>query len=472
MKINLSSIAVLVLSFICSVACQTNDYGYMIKDGIAVYNTPERPADQISMIGFAVDPIDTVRIGFIGLGMRGPSAIDRFTYIDGVETVAICDQYPEKLEPVQRLLERRGKARAAEYSGEEGWKELCEREDIDLVYIVTPWLTHVPMSVYAMEHGKHVAVEVPAAVNVNECWQLVNTAERTRRHCMMLENCVYDFFELTTLNMAQQGLFGEIIHTEGAYIHNLDPFWNEYQDNWRYEYNKQHRGDIYPTHGMGPACWALDIHRGDRMKTLIAMDTDAFNGKKLAQKHGEESYLNGDHTTTLIRTEKGKTIEIQHNVVTPRPYNRMYQVEGTEGFANKYPYAGFSIRTMGRQIEGSEDGKALFENLDGESYVSREMHDALMAEYQHPITREGSLVETAKRVGGHGGMDFIMDYRLIYCLRNGLPLDQDVYDAAEWSCLGELTRVSIENGNIPVAMPDFTRGEWDKTDGLKLHIKE
>ena len=447
--------AVLAICLIFSVACSTDEYGYKIKNGTAVYNTPERPADQISMIGFAVDPIDTVRIGFIGLGMRGPSAIDRFTYIDGVETIAICDLYPEKLEPVQRLLERRGKARAAEYSGEDGWKELCEREDIDLVYIVTPWLTHVPMSVYAMEHGKHVAVEVPAAVSVEECWQLVNTAERTRRHCMMLENCVYDFFELTTLNMAQQGLFGEIIHTEGAYIHNLDPFWNEYQDDWRYEFNKKHRGDIYPTHGMGPACWALDIHRGDRMKTLVAMDTDAFNGKKLAQKHGEESYLNGDHTTTLIRTEKGKTIEIQHNVVTPRPYNRMYQVEGTEGFANKYPNEGFSI----------------IENMDGEAYVSSEMRDALMAEYQHPITREGSLVETARRVGGHGGMDFIMDYRLIYCLRNGLPLDQDVYDAAEWSCLGELTRVSIENGNIPVAMPDFTRGEWDKLDGLKLHIK-
>ena len=447
--------AVLAICLIFSVACSTDEYGYKIKNGTAVYNTPERPADQISMIGFAVDPIDTVRIGFIGLGMRGPSAIDRFTYIDGVETIAICDLYPEKLEPVQKLLERRGKARAAEYSGEDGWKELCEREDIDLVYIVTPWLTHVPMSVYAMEHGKHVAVEVPAAVSVEECWQLVNTAERTRRHCMMLENCVYDFFELTTLNMAQQGLFGEIIHTEGAYIHNLDPFWNEYQDNWRYEFNKKHRGDIYPTHGMGPACWALDIHRGDRMKTLIAMDTDAFNGKKLAQKHGEDSYLNGDHTTTLIRTEKGKTIEIQHNVVTPRPYNRMYQVEGTEGFANKYPNEGFSI----------------IENMDGEAYVSSEMRNALMAEYQHPITREGSLVETARRVGGHGGMDFIMDYRLIYCLRNGLPLDQDVYDAAEWSCLGELTRVSIENGNIPVAMPDFTRGEWDKLDGLKLHIK-
>ena len=324
MRISLSSITALIICLIFPAACCNNDdHGYQIKDGVAVYNTPERPADQISMIGFAAEPIDTVRIGIIGLGMRGPGAVNRFANIDGVETVAICDLYPEKLEPVQKLLERNGKARAAEYSGEEGWKELCERDDIDLVYIVTPWLTHTPMAVYAMEQGKHVAVEVPAAVSVEECWQLVNTAERTRRHCMMLENCVYDFFELTTLNMAQQGLFGEVIHTEGSYIHNLDPFWDEYQDNWRFEFNSKHRGDVYPTHGMGPACWALDIHRGDRMKTLVAMDTDAFNGRKLAQKRGEDAYANGDHTTTLIRTEKGKTIEIQHNVVTPRPYRKM-----------------------------------------------------------------------------------------------------------------------------------------------------
>ena len=211
MRISLSSITALIICLIFPAACSNNDdYGYQIKDGVAVYNTPERPADQISMIGFAAEPIDTVRIGIIGLGMRGPGAVNRFANIDGVETVAICDLYPEKLEPVQKLLERNGKARAAEYCGEEGWKELCERDDIDLVYIVTPWLTHTPMAVYAMEQGKHVAVEVPAAVSVEECWQLVNTAERTRRHCMMLENCVYDFFELTTLNMAQQGLFGEV----------------------------------------------------------------------------------------------------------------------------------------------------------------------------------------------------------------------------------------------------------------------
>ena len=469
MKIRIFSI--LAVAALCALAsCQSNDYGYTIKDGSIVYNTPARPADQISMIGFAADPIETVRVGFVGLGMRGPSAVGRFLHIDGVEITALCDLYPEKVESVQRMLERNGFPAAAGYSGPDGWKELCDRDDIDLVYLATPWQTHVEMAVYAMEHGKHVAIEVPAATDVEGCWQLVNAAEKTQRHCMMLENCVYDFFELTTLNMAQQGLFGEIIHTEGAYIHNLDPYWAEYQDNWRYEFNKAHRGDVYPTHGLGPACWALDIHRGDRMTTLVAMDTDPFNGLKVAEKFGEKGYANGDHTTTLIRTEKGKTIEIQHNVVTPRPYNRMYQVEGTEGFANKYPNEGFSIRTQNREVE--ENHIPDIENLDGEAYVHPAVRSALMAQYQHPITREGSLVETAKRVGGHGGMDFIMDYRLIYCLRNGLPLDQDVYDAAEWSCLGELTRVSIENGNKPVVMPDFTRGDWDKLDGLSLAIKE
>lgn len=460
-------ILLLTAGLLMMTSCTVNDdYGYEIKDGIIVYNTPARPADQVSMIGFAAEPLETVRIGVIGLGMRGPDAVDRFSHINGTQIVAICDLYPEKLERTQKILERNGRARAAEYSGEEGWKELCNREDIDLVYIVTSWQTHVPMAVYAMEHGKHVAIEVPAATSIEECWQLVNTAEKTQKHCMMLENCVYDFFELTTLNMAQQGLFGEVIHTEGAYIHNLDPFWNSYQDDWRYEFNQKNRGDVYPTHGLGPACWALDIHRGDRMTTLVAMDTDAFNGKKLAATRGDEDYANGDHTITLIRTEKGKTIEIHHNVVTPRPYNRMYMVEGTEGFANKYPYEGYAIRTQGRETSAEVD----IYNLDGESFVSQDTKNALMVEYQHPITREGSLVETARRVGGHGGMDFIMDYRLIYCLQRGLPLDQDVYDAAEWSCLGELTRVSIENGSMPVQMPDFTRGEWNKLDGLKLAL--
>ena len=468
MKIRIFSLLAAVLCAFYS--CVNNDYGYEVKNGVIVYNTPDRPADQISMIGFAADPIETVRVGFVGLGMRGPSAVGRFLHIDGIEITALCDLYPDKVEGVQKMLERNGFPAAAGYSGQDGWKELCDREDIDLVYLATPWQVHVEMAVYAMEHGKHVAIEVPAATDVEGCWQLVNTAERTRKHCMMLENCVYDFFELTTLNMAQQGLFGEIIHTEGAYIHNLDPYWSEYQDNWRYEFNKVNRGDVYPTHGLGPACQVLNIHRGDKMNTLISMDTKAFNGLKVAEQFGETEYENGDHTITLIQTEKGKIIEIQHNVVTPRPYNRMYQVEGTEGFANKYPNEGYSIRTEGRNFDEQKAVDDLTGSAsDGEAYLSDEVRDALMKQYKHPIVRD--IEEKAKQVGGHGGMDFIMDYRLIYCLRNGLPLDQDVYDAAEWSCLGELTRVSIENGNIPVVMPDFTRGDWNKLDGLKLHIK-
>ncbi len=457
---------------LCLSSCvsENSGYGYEIKDGVAVYNTPARPADQQSMLGFTVDPIDTVRVGFIGLGDRGDGAVNRFTYIDGVEIVALCDIEQDRVEDMQKLLAKRGKPAADAYFGSrEAWKELCQRDDIDLVYIVTDWVNHTPMAVYAMEQGKHVAIEVPAATSIDECWQLVNTAEKTRRHCMMLENCVYDFFEITTLNMAQQGLFGEVIHAEGSYIHNLDPYWKNYYEGWRYEFNKNHRGDVYPTHGLGPACQVLNIHRGDRMKTLISMDTKAFNGLKVAEQFGETEYANGDHTITLIQTEKGKIIEIQHNVVTPRPYNRMYQVEGTEGFANKYPNEGYSIRTEGRNFDEHKAVDDLTGSAsDGEAYLSNEVRDALMEQYKHPIVRD--IEEKAKQVGGHGGMDFIMDYRLIYCLRNGLPLDQDVYDAAEWSCLGELTRVSIENGNIPVVMPDFTRGEWDKLDGLKLAL--
>ena len=448
-----------------------DEYGYVIKNGVAVYNTPERPADQVSMIGFAAEPIEKVRVGFIGLGDRGDGAIQRYVYIDGAEIVALCDIEEDRVKKAQTYLAEHGRPAADEYFGsEDAWKEMCQREDLDLIYIVTDWAMHTPMAVYAMEQGKHVAIEVPAATSIDECWQLVNTAEKTQRHCMMLENCVYDFFELTTLNMAQHGLFGEVIHAEGAYIHNLDPYWKNYYRGWRYEFNKKNRGDVYPTHGLGPACQVLNIHRGDKMNTLISMDTKAFNGLNVAEQFGETEYANGDHTITLIQTEKGKIIEIQHNVVTPRPYNRMYQVEGTDGFANKYPNEGYSIRTEGRNFDEQKAVDDLTGSAsDGEAYLSNEVRDALMEQYKHPIARD--IEEMAKKVGGHGGMDFIMDYRLIYCLNNGLPLDQDIYDAAEWSCLGELTRVSIENGYIPVTMPDFTRGDWNKLEVLKLHLK-
>ena len=315
-----------------------------------------------------------------------------------------------------------------------------------------------------MEHGKHVAIEVPAAMTLNEIWALINTSEKTRKHCMQLENCVYDFFELTTLNMAQQGLIGEILHVEGAYINNLEEFWPYYWNNWRLDYNRAFRGDIYATHGMGPACQLLNIHRGDRMKTLVAMDTKAVTGPKLVKQYQKEiasDFQNGDHTMTFIRTEKGKTIHIQHDVMNPRPYSRMYQLTGTNGYANKYPIEEYCFRPDQIRTVDMPD----HENLNMHTAVSNTVKESLMRKYKHPIHQE--LEEAAKKVGGHGGMDYIMDYRLVYCLRNGLPLDMDVYDLAEWCCVAELTRISIENGNVPVAVPDFTRGYWNKIQGYR-----
>lgn len=462
-----------IFSFITSIAiiasCTTpaieSSIPHKITNGRVVLEVPDREPGQESALLLTCAPLDTVRTGFIGVGMRGKDAVKRFTYIDGTKVVAICDLEQAYIDKVQNKLMSRGYEKAVEYVGEDSWKELCERDDIDLVYISTPWDLHVPMAVYAMEHGKHVAVEVPAAMSIAECWQLVNTSEKTRRHCMMLENCCYDFFEMTALNMAQQGLFGEIVHVEGGYIHNLDPFWDKYHSNWRLKYNQNHRGDVYPTHGIGPLCQILDIHRGDKMDYLVSMDTDSFHGKEVASKQlGTTDFANGDHTVTLIRTAKGKQIEIQHNVYTWRPYDRLFQITGVDGFACKYPIQGFSFKP-----ENLDHSDADYQNLKGEEFVSDEIRKALMEKYRHPIIAD--IEEQAKKVGGHGGMDFIMDYRLIYCLRNGLPLDQDVYDAAEWSCLTELSGLSIAYGSMPVEIPDFTRGEWKKVNGYRHAIK-
>lgn len=429
---------------------------------------PKRPAGQRDVLGLRHAPMPVVRVGFIGLGMRGPSAVERFTHLEGVEIKALCDLHPERVEKTQEILTRRGLPKAAEYSGsEEAWKELCDRPDIDLVYIASDWVRHAPMMIYAMEKGKHVACEVPAVTSLKEAWDVINTAERTQRHCMMLENCVYDFFELTTLNMAQHGLFGEVLSAKGAYIHNLEPFWRAYEGDWRLQYNLKHRGDVYATHGLGPACWALNIHRGDRMEYLTSMDVPATSLPRfLTRERGmtNPEVKNGEMTQTLIKTAKGKTIYLEHNVTSYRPYDRMYQIIGTDGFANKYPVEGYALRPT----EQNKQAVPNHEDLKSHDFVSEKTMKQLMEKYEHPIQKE--IAEKAKQVGGHGGMDFIMDYRLIYCLRNGLPLDMDVYDLAEWSTIGDLTRISLEHNSAPVAVPDFTRGAWKRLPGLQLHF--
>ncbi len=435
-----------------------------------VTETPPRPNSLSNVIGLTAPRIDTVRVGFVGLGMRGPGAVERFTHIPGTRIIALCDHEESRAVRCQKYLEEASLPPAAIYCGETGYEDLCKRDDIDLVYIATDWMHHIPIAKFAMEHGKHVAIEVPSAMSLKDCWDMVNLSEKTRLHCMILENCCYDWFEMNTLNMAQQGVFGEIIRAQGAYIHELSPFWDHYwkkneQDKlgWRLEYNKEHRGDVYPTHGLGPVAQVMNIHRGDRFETLVAMDTRSFVGKELADKRlGEDSgeFCNGDHTTTLLRTVSGKVVEIQHNVMTPQPYSRLYQLTGTKGFANKYPTPGYAIDYK-EFIEDEENPQ--IDRLNAHRFLPHQEMRQLIQTYQHPILKEYG--EMAKKVGGHGGMDFIMDARLVYCLRNGLPLDLDVYDLAEWCCLAELGALSMDHGCAPVAFPDFTRGAWKQQQG-------
>lgn len=422
--------------------------------GMIELEEPKRPAGQNNVLQLTVDPIPTVRIGFLGTGNRGGAALRRYIHMEGVEIKAICDLEEEMVKKGQKYLQDKNLPMAMEYIGEDTWKEVCERDDIDLIYICTDWLTHTPMAVYAMEKGKHVAIEVPAAVTINECWQLVNTAEKTRKHCMMLENCCYDFFELTTLNMVQQGVFGELVHGEGAYIHDLRSQLKNV-NGWRVKFYENYNGNPYPTHGFGPICQAMNIHRGDKMNFLVSVSSDQFGMTAyLNELYGEKSpesqivHTLGDMNTTIIRTEKGKTIMVQHDVTSPRPYSRLHTLSGTKGFAQKYPTPFIALEP------------------DAHHFLPEEKFNEIMKKYEHPFIKE--IGEKAKKVGGHGGMDFMMDYRLIYCLRNGLPLDMDVYDAAEWSCLVELTEISTINGGKPVKIPDFTRGDWNKLQELSF----
>lgn len=454
--------ASLTASLILLFGCQIPDpHQSAVFEPVEVFPAPERAPGQQDVIELRCEPLDTVRVAIIGLGMRGYEAVRRFNYIESARITALSDVVPEAVERSQKLLLDAGKPAAAAYTGEDDWRLICERDDVDLVYTCTHWELHTPIAVYAMEQGKHAAIEVPAALTIEECWQLVNTAELTRRHCMMLENCNYDFFEMATLNMAQQGLFGEIVHSEGAYIHDLR--WLNFDENgywnmWRLHHNEKYDGNLYPTHGLGPIAHILNIHRGDKMDFLVSVSSNQFGMTAYArEKFGEDSdyatrdYRKGDMNTSIIKTHKGKTMMIQHDVTSPRPYSRIHMVSGTKGFAQKWPRRGIALEP------------------DAHHFLPDDEMNALLKKYEHPIVTE--VGQKAREVGGHGGMDFIMDYRLIYCLRHGLPLDQDVYDAAEWSAIIELSKVSVANNGMPVKVPDFTRGAWNKVNTVTYYTK-
>ena len=390
-----------------------------------------------SVLDLRCAPIECVRIGFVGLGVRAKRAVNRMMHIEGCEIVALCDLVQENIEEVKSIIAQHGAKEPAVFDGNNGWKALCEAQEIDLVYICTDWASHADIAVYAMQCGKHAATEVPAATTVADCWRLVDTAEATQRHCIMLENCCYDEFELCAINMVQQGVLGEIIHAEGSYLHDLreriatndngERKWS----NWQIEFMNSHNGNPYPTHGLGPVALAMNIHRGDRMKSIVSVSS---------VRVGDKDGLSGTMNSSLITTEKGKTILVQHCISLPRPYSRSFLLSGTEGFAQKYPIPMFAF------APNSEDA------------ITGEECNSIVEKYKHPFVAE--YKERGTELCGRRWIDYAMDCRLIHCLRNGLPLDMNVYDAALWSCLVELTDTSANNNGAPVEIPDFTRGGW------------
>lgn len=430
----------------------------------ALKRITDQPHNQVfNMCGYAAPKLETVRIGFIGLGNRGPGAVERIAHIEGVAITALCDKNMERVDKVQEILSNYGLPAAKSYGGNpDAWKDLCQSEAVDLVYICTPWNLHASMAVMAMQNGKHAATEVPAATTLEEAWQLVETSEKTKKHCMMLENCCYDFFELLTLNMARQGYFGEVVHTEGAYIHdllhsNFDK--NSYSDMWRLKENQHRNGNLYPTHGLGPVCQVLNINRGDAMDYLTSLSTGDFQMESMAgdlaksddfYKPYATTGYRGNMNTTLIRTLKGKSILVQHDVTSPRPYSRIHLISGTRGFASKWP-------EPERIAQGHE-------------WLGSAQLEDLYQQYTPEIVKR--VGEMARKIGGHGGMDFMMDWRLIDCLRNGLPLDQDVYDAALWSSIAPLSEWSVANRSSSITVPDFTCGAFTINQPVDISLSK
>lgn len=415
--------------------------------------------DRGSSLGeFKVAPIDPVRVGFVGVGGMGTNHVRNLLRIEGVELRAVCDIVEEKVARIQRMVEEAGQPKPAGYSrGEYDFKRMCESEELDLVYTATPWRWHVPVCVAAMKAGKHAATEVPAAVTLDECRQLVETSEKTGRHCVMMENCCYDRTEMMILNMVHQGLLGELLHAECGYLHDLRhlKLSDRSEGLWRPAHSIKRNGDLYPTHGLGPVAQCMNINRGNRFDHLVSMSCNS-RGLNLfaAGKFGPDSpqakqkYALGDVVTTLIRTANGQTIVVQHDTNTPRPYSRDIMVQGTKGIVRKYPDEKI-------HLEGKSPGHG-WENLD-----------KYRDQYDHPLWK---AMQAKAKGAGHGGMDFIEDYRLINALRTGAPTDMDVYDAAAWSAVSELSERSIANKSRTVDFPDFTGGMWKKH--RTLHVME
>jgi hypothetical protein len=403
----------------------------------------------------AAPPIETVRIGFVGIGGQGAGHVRNFLRIPGCRITAVCDIRPDRTEWATKAITDAAHPAPAVYTrGPRDFERLCETEDLDLVFNATPWEWHAPIMLAAMKNGKHTATEVPAVMTLDDCWAIVESAERHRRHCVMMENCNYDRMEMMVFNMVRQGVLGEILHAEGGYLHDLRAikFADEGEGLWRRAWSMKLDGNLYPTHGLGPVANCLDINRGDRFDYMVSMSGPSRGLQAWAAEHEptdspkrKERYVLGDVNVSLIKTALGRTIMVEHCTNLPRPYSRINLVQGTKGIFQGYPNRVY--------IEGR-----------GREHQWQQASDVL-AEFDHPLWKE--IAEQAKGAG-HGGMDYIEDYRLIKCLREGQPTDMNVYDAAALSAVVDVSVRSVRKRSAPLDVPDFTRGRWKTTPPLGI----
>ncbi len=404
---------------------------------------------------FAAPAIENVRIAYVGIGGQGGSHVQNLLKIPGCRITAVCDIRPERTEWASKLIVAAGHPAPTAYTrGPRDFERLCETEDLDLVYNATPWEWHVPIMLAAMKAGKHTATEVPAAMTLDDCHAIVEASEKHRKHCVMMENCNYDRMEMMVYNMVRQGLFGEILHAEGGYLHDLRgiKFADRGEGLWRRAWAMKLDGNLYPTHGLGPVANCLDINRGDRFDYMVSMSGPSRGLQDWAKEHypadspkRKERYVLGDVNVSMIKTARGRTIVVEHCTNLPRPYSRIHMVQGTKGLFQGYPDRVY-VEGRGREDQWQEAS-------------------ALLPEFEHPLWKE---IASAAKGAGHGGMDFIEDYRLIKCLREGQPTDMNVYDAAALSAVVHLSVQSVGKKAAPVDFPDFTGGRWKTTAPLPI----
>ena len=459
-----------------TIAQQVHSQNIALKDTAAA---SPRPEGSIYMGGYRAPKIETVRVAVIGLGERGAPQTMHFAAIPNCEVVAVCDIYPDAVKSVAHKLNMKTGKRPHEYTD---YIKMLEEEKPDAVFINTPWETHAQMAIDSMEHGAHAFVEVPMAITIEDLWRVVDTSEKTKKHCMMLENVNYGREELMFLNMVRKGLIGELLHGEAAYIHELRMQMHSVSrgcGSWRTYHYAGRNGNLYPTHGLGPVAQYMNIARGeDTFDRIVSFSSPAVGRAAYAKKQFPEDhkwnnmeFRCGDISNSIIKTKAGRTILVQWDETSPRPYDRKNLIQGTEG-----TLAGFPLRVAGERIspgansdltEG-QPGGAEIEHKGGYHvwFEGPQAEKLLYDKYDHPLYKR--LGEAAKKNGGHGGMDYIMLYRVIECLHNGEPLDQNVYEGALWSAVSPLSEKSVNEGGEPQLFPDFTRGDWRTTEPLQI----